>query len=84
MTLKQLNEVVERERKMVAKGKLRTGNFGIEECKKSIEFKLKIAEGKKTLQDIYGELVVRGLNEWGFNTLMIVACEMMIAESEDK
>ena len=82
MTLNKLNEVVEKDREMVKQGKLQDGAFGIKECRKSIEWKLKMAQGKKTLQDIYGELVVRGLNEWGFNTLMIVACEQMIEEME--
>lgn len=79
-TVKQLNDILEKERKMIAKGQLRSGAFGIEECKKSIKFKLEMAKGTKTLNDIYYELVIRGLKEFGFNTTMIIACEEMMTE----
>ena len=77
-TLNKLNEILESERKN--KNKLRDGAFGIEECKKSIQWKLEVAKGTKTLDDIYIELVARGLRENCFNTLMIIACEEMMAE----
>lgn len=76
MTVKELNATLERERKLVAKGKLITGDFGIEACKAEINWQKKTYN--KSLNKIYGELVVRGLNERFFNTLMIIACEQMM------
>ena len=76
MTVKELNATLERERKLVAKGKLITGDFGIEACKAEIAWEKKYYN--KSLNKIYGELVVRGLNERFFNTLMIIACEQMM------
>ena len=80
--LNELNKILDNERKMVAEGKLQDGIFGIKECKKSIQWKLE--NTNKNLEEIYGYLIIRGLTENGFNTLMIIACEQMIEESKNK
>lgn len=79
MLLNELNAIVEKEKKMVKQGKLINGAFGLEACKDAIDFKQKAFN--KTLKEIYDELVVRGLNEKCFNTMMIVACEIMMEEN---
>lgn len=80
MLLNELNAIVEKEKKMVKQGKLLDGAFGVNACKDAIEFKKGYT--KKTLKEIYAELVVRGLNENCFNTTMIVACEIMMEEEK--
>ena len=81
-TVTQLNETLEKERKLVKQGKLDEGMFGIKECRKSIESHMEIFH--KTLHELYCEFVVRGLTEPLFNTLMIIACEQMLEEEKQK
>lgn len=78
ITITRLENVLKEERKQVAKGKLIDGAFGINACKESIKWKVEYC--KQTLEEVYVELIKRALTEFGFNTLMIVACELMIEE----
>lgn len=73
---KELKEI----RKSASKGNLQNGLFGIKSCKESIKWHCEFE--KKSLQELYGELVMRALTELGFNTTMIVACEEMMEESK--
>ena len=75
-TITELENELKAIRKGVAKGKYQEGMFGIKECKKAIKWDVDYF--KKPLEKTYAELVARGLNEVGFNTNMIVACELMM------
>lgn len=79
MTVKELNDVLAKERKLYLKGKDIDGPFGINACKDSVEYKL---ISGKSLKQIYIELVNRALkDEPGFNHTMIFACELMMEEA---
>lgn len=77
-TITELERTLEKERKDVAKGKLLKGMFGINECKKSIEFDLKYSG--KTLNELYVEYITHCLKSNMYNSLMIVACELIMKE----
>ena len=75
-TLTLLERKLKKIRNARKTGKYENGLFGFKACKESIKFKLKTTG--KNLNEIYGELVNRGLTEIGFNIFMIVACEEMM------
>ena len=77
-TLTQLENELSEIRKGVAKGQYQKGMFGLEECKKSIQWEMDFF--KKDLCFLYTNYVTRGLNETGFNLIKIVACEEMMKE----
>lgn len=74
MTLTQLEALLVKERKNAHK----EGMFGLDECRKSIEDKMKYSG--KSLFEIYTELIKRAMTDIFFNLTMIVACEQMIEE----
>ena len=82
MNIEKLEKILKDERKQVEKGRLLDGAFGIKACRESIEWQMSIF--KKSLEEIYCDLIKRALTEFGFNTLMIIACEMMIEEQKVK
>ena len=78
-TITALENELKNLRKERAKGKYENGMFGITACKESIIWKINYTH--KDIQDIYAELVQRALStEWGFNELMIIACEELMTE----
>lgn len=77
-TITTLENELKEIRKGVSKGKYQNGLFGIKACKMSIQWDMEYY--KKPIQTIYAELVARALNELGFNTNMIVACELIMNE----
>lgn len=77
-TLTQLEEILVKERK-IDPSCLR-GAFGLESCKESIRWQME--NFNKTLEQVYFELIERGLTDIFFNTYMIVACEQMLKENK--
>lgn len=75
-TLDNLVKILQDERKSAYRG----GMYGIDACKESIKFQMKLFH--KNLDQMYIELIGRGLTERLFNTYMIVACEELMEEEK--
>lgn len=75
-TVERLSQILDEDRKAVAKGEHIEGLFDVKGCRHSIEWSLQY----KSLEEIYLNLVNKALTEQGFNTLMIIACEQMLNE----
>jgi hypothetical protein len=77
-TITELEKTLADLRKGREKGKYEEGMFGIKECRKSIEWDKDFY--KKSLHEIYCELISRCLKDRLANELMIIACEEMMKE----
>ena len=75
-TITELEKDLNKIRLGAKKGKYQTGMFGIQECKKAIEWQRRF--NNKSLEEQYGEYVKRALIEALFNEIMIVACEQLM------
>lgn len=75
-TITQLEKTLETERKQVEKGQLMNGTFGIKECIKSIKWDMEYLH--KSIEEIYIEQINYCLTRAFHNTLMVIACEIIM------